>query len=472
MMYSNLLNKSFRGLFTVKKSAFFGVAVFSLLFASQSRAEVVLVNYGTTTSNKTTTVPSQILVATPGVDPARLTISIEDQIAALQISDSAQNTDINDLEILADHNKSSIQDLASSDTQQTEDIKTLGDQLGHPSTLGNDDLSKTNLAYSGATISAHLSGLDSSIGQIHEMATEGNLDQEDRSKYSGRTSVANHLTALDTSIGNRSTLNGDNLTAGANVVTNLQALNDGIEDLNDTFDARAAVAAGNITAAQYKNSSLESFVTGTANKAIDPLQTEVAKLRDEIGHPSYFGDDDTTRGNLAYSGATISAHLGALDHRLGQIGGLAASRGANYKGNLAENTNAFNDTVSSHLSALDDAIGDRSAISGKYLSTGGSVTSNLQSLNTGVENVERQVDDLDDKVRGGFASVAALSGLVPNARATGGTQISLGTGAYRNKAGLAVGGFHYINDNVLLNVGASYGGEKSTIVKGGVTLGW
>ena len=96
---------------------------------------------------------------------------------------------------------------------------------------------------------------------------------------------------------------------------------------------------------------------------------------------------------------------------------------------------------------------------------GENIAAQLQSLGTDLQNLENEV-------RGGFAASAALSALVPNARATNDTQISLGTGMYRDRAGFAIGAFHYVNDNVLLNAGAAYGGSKSTTVKAGITFGW
>ncbi|MBQ3034453.1 MAG: YadA C-terminal domain-containing protein, partial [Alphaproteobacteria bacterium] len=64
------------------------------------------------------------------------------------------------------------------------------------------------------------------------------------------------------------------------------------------------------------------------------------------------------------------------------------------------------------------------------------------------------------------------SALVPNARANGNTQISIGTGYYRGTTGFAVGGFHYLNDDVLLNAGAAYAGNGSATFKSGVTFGF
>ena len=45
-------------------------------------------------------------------------------------------------------------------------------------------------------------------------------------------------------------------------------------------------------------------------------------------------------------------------------------------------------------------------------------------------------------------------------------------GFYRDQVGGAIGVFHNVNDNVLLNMGVAYGGENSLTGRAGVTFGW
>ena len=85
---------------------------------------------------------------------------------------------------------------------------------------------------------------------------------------------------------------------------------------------------------------------------------------------------------------------------------------------------------------------------------------------------EYKADRTNKQMKSGFASMAAMNGLKPNARACNDTQIAIGAGNYRGTTGVAVGGFHYINNNLMLNLGAGYGGHESTTVSGGITFGW
>ena len=86
---------------------------------------------------------------------------------------------------------------------------------------------------------------------------------------------------------------------------------------------------------------------------------------------------------------------------------------------------------------------------------------------------------MDDKIsrnhremKRGFASLAAMSRLVPNARGCGDTQISVGVGYYRGATGFAVGAFHYLDNNTLLNAGVGYAGHDSATFGVGITFGF
>ena len=102
----------------------------------------------------------------------------------------------------------------------------------------------------------------------------------------------------------------------------------------------------------------------------------------------------------------------------------------------------------------------------------GKLDQNIDRLDSHVDAVDKSMHKMHHEMKSGFASLAAMSGLVPNARVAGDTQIAVGTGYYRGTTGFAIGAFHHVNDNVLLNAGASYAGNGSAIFKGGVTFGF
>ena len=47
-----------------------------------------------------------------------------------------------------------------------------------------------------------------------------------------------------------------------------------------------------------------------------------------------------------------------------------------------------------------------------------------------------------------------------------------GTGAYAGHTAMAIGGFHYINDNLMLNAGVSWGNSSESAYRVGLTYSW
>lgn len=102
----------------------------------------------------------------------------------------------------------------------------------------------------------------------------------------------------------------------------------------------------------------------------------------------------------------------------------------------------------------------------------------ITSTQNQVNNMQGQINSLSGKINHvekrmeqGLATVTALTALHPNPRHKGKTQVSIGTGMYADNFAGAVGIFHYLNDRVMLNAGASYGGDSSWAGNFGVTIG-
>jgi len=86
--------------------------------------------------------------------------------------------------------------------------------------------------------------------------------------------------------------------------------------------------------------------------------------------------------------------------------------------------------------------------------------------------LDNKVNHLDNKVNGLGAMTSAMSALVPNHRIQSDTQFSLGVGTYEGEGAVAMGLFHYVADDVLLNAGVSYANEAGTAARAGVTWGF
>ena len=231
-------------------------------------------------------------------------------------------------------------------------------------------------------------------------------------------------------------------------------------DLDD-FAGRTSIVANNGVAS-----------ANTVNQNIVALNETIGDMKTDL-HSTYTAGAVT--GNAITNGGqspvyTVVDALNNIDATLGTIHGLKAKMAAQGKdyGNLADGT-----TVEEHIVSVDAAIGDRSQFgSSNYMTQSAPVADAMMALDNNLARVENRVHKLDRSMKSGFAAAAAMAGLVPNARAAGDTQVSLGAGTYHGRSGMALGGFHYLNDNVLLNVGASYAGSNSTTFKAGVTFGW
>ena len=314
------------------------------------------------------------------------------------------------------------------------------------------------------SLKAAIEQLDGNIGT----AIAGTTRSATGSSTVGTATVNANIKAIDTYLGGdvsavaRTT---GKLVASNTVKGNFEALDAAIgtdTDLLTTTVSTATVADNNgVKVANSVNRNIAALNAAVGN---------VANLHD-LDDSKSIGNALATRdssGAVTGKPATIVEALNNIDSTLGTIHGLNDKRGADAKGNLAKGS-----TVEDHLVTLDDAIGDRSQFaSSHYVRTAVSNADAIMGLDTALASTDHRVRNIEKELRGGFASMAALSALVPNARAANDTQIAVGTGSYRDHVGMAVGAFHYFNDNVLGNFGISYGGERSAVFRAGLTFGW
>ena len=228
----------------------------------------------------------------------------------------------------------------------------------------------------------------------------------------------------------------------------------------DTQDAATlataqADASAKATAAETNAKSYTDTLIGTTDILVEQngviklgtVNENIAALNNAIGDITDLNQytEGATIGNALTQGGTQSADtvvaaLNNIDATLGTIHGLRDKLAASGAGtNLASGT-----TVEQHLTALDSAIGNRAYTSTRYISSGSDLSSAVSTLDSNLSRVEGNLDALTHRtqkmhheMKSGFASLAAMSALVPNARVAGDTQISVGTGHYRGPTGFA-----------------------------------
>jgi peptidoglycan hydrolase CwlO-like protein len=179
---------------------------------------------------------------------------------------------------------------------------------------------------------------------------------------------------------------------------------------------------------------------------------------------------NTVTNNSNVTANTLNGAIANLDKAIGNR--TLTSSNSNINAGMAT-------SLSAGLQAAGNAIGSLNYSSTNYVRSGSDLTTTISALdnqlyqlNNSYNDLNEEVRDMNKEMKAGFASVAALSGLQPNARAFNDTQISVGVGNYRGQTGFALGGFHYVNDNLMMNVGAAYAGDHSATFRGGLTFGW
>ncbi len=427
--------------------------------------------------------------------------------------------------------KANQADVDAKNESQDAEIALKADKTYVDSELArtNDELAKTNATIgagavtgTAGTLDGKTIGSDTAAGDITVTQAIGTLNATNNAQntalgvlntsdgtyksdvlvgngfVAGKGSLAESLTSY--AANNAAALGGSFNDAGtwAGTVTAGAAVNYGETTHNSVLNAVNQVASNIGTAVQGTNGNV--VATNTVNQNLDLIDSKIGDLA------TLKTENKNLTNGTATAPTTIVEALNNVDATLGTIHGLADKLGDAHQGNLASGT-----TVEDHLTAVDAAIGNRAEVnsanaqineaakkdvasalratgnaigdtnfqSSHYLKKAPDLTSAVRTLDSEVNRLDNQVGrldkrvtNLDNEMRAGFASVAALTGLVPGSREMGDTQISLGTGMYQDRVGFALGAYHYVNDNVLLNAGASYGGTESTIVKGGVTFGW
>jgi predicted outer membrane repeat protein len=260
--------------------------------------------------------------------------------------------------------------------------------------------------------------------------------------------------------------------------------------VDNATDALLAIdtVVGNVKA-------LDGTAKGNLDGANKSVAEHLAKLDNRLG--SIKAIDGGANGNLAVADSDVATHFNSLD--------VAMGNRTNYKNNSGSNgyvaTNDGSKDLTTMISEVASNIGTASDIrSTNQISANQTVNANLSALDTALGNVadlqelgygnvteaiigtnevfSKAINQLDMNYRdlrhdfeAGMAGQAALSALVPNGRARGDTQLSVGTGMYKGHTAAAVGGFHWLTDNLLFNAGVAWDNAEAT-GRLGVTYSW
>ena len=370
----------------------------------------------------------------------------------------ASNSSVSDAVAQLNTNIGSSSDL-SGGTHVSSSTSIYGNLASLDATIGGAIGANSNTVLADATLGDGSAGTVTVAGALGSVSNAiGTLTYENTASVSydpiaTGSDLTTAVSQVASNIGTATTSAINGVQANATVNANIDAINNTIGDMS-TLSARDEQASVG-----------DSLTNGTGTAPVTVVEA-LNNIDATLGQIHGLSDKLAVNGagtNLA-TGTTVEDHLTAVDAAIGDRTNIGSA-------NVAIN-NATATSVASGLQTVGNTIGDMDFAATGYLSGTTDLSSGLRTLDSQLYGVHSDVQRLENEVRGGFASMAALSALVPNARAAGDTQLSMGTGVYRDRAGFAIGAFHYLNDNTLLNVGGAYGGSKSGVVRAGVTFGW
>ena len=281
----------------------------------------------------------------------------------------------------------------------------------------------TNTFVSGATgvhssFSNGTTTASSSVGYIDDKNTIGIKDQV------GNTSVTTTTDGTTFANGSGSTtINGGNITTTGDVTVG------GDLSVGDNFKVDGTT--GNVTGGTYNGVQISTDKDGNAiigGTNIGDLATneEVNKVNDKVD---------------------------AIDNKVGDTSKLdkEITDNQNYKDNqnLVGAVNAEADIRRNEISRIDGQI---------------------EQLDGRVGSLENRMSDVEDRID----KVGAMSAAIANLRTMGfdpeaPTEIAIGVGQYKSETGLALGVFHYPNQDFMLSASISTSGDE---VMGGIGATW
>ena len=318
------------------------------------------------------------------------------------------------------------------------------------------------------TLQTAINQLDDAIGDRSAMTNGNGADYttslSNQDIASAITQVASNIGTFDTS----ATTKGNILTTQT-VNQNLALIDKNMGDISTFKNSQT----GNLSNSATPSAATNAKDVATAINNIDATLGKIHGLYDgSTVHSTNIASTVDGHSNLAV-GTTVEDHLVSLDNSIGNRQ-IASSNTA-----INNATNGTGGSVAKGLEEAGNAIGDMNFASTNYVKgstdLSGAVRtldSTVKDLDNHIDRVEKDVNDLRHDFRTGMASLAAMSALVPNPRDCGDTSISLGTGAYDGHTAMALGGFHYLTDNLLLNAGAAYGNSDDLAYRVGITWSW
>ena len=279
------------------------------------------------------------------------------------------------------------------------------------------------------------------------------------------------LDSLKTNVGdlNYDKVTGDKLVNGDSVTTAIGKLDNKIDNISGT----ATDAANNtVTGGTIKDDGTISLTQkdgGTV--ALDGKLTDSGVVQDgtkfdgETGTLTITSQDKYNKGtsSVTVSGIASKNDIGTVKDTIGATSKedlKDAYKDADKDGNATTEYITDSETMVDADVALDHAVQDVANTS----------YANDMILSNRIDNVESRLGDVEERID----KVGAMAAAIANLRTMGydpeaPTEVAVGVGQYKSETGIALGIFHYPNQDFMLSASISTSGDE---VMGGIGATW
>ena len=330
-----------------------------------------------------------------------------------------------------------------------------------------------NVAYASGTDGSEAVNVDYLNDAINNAVKDGGaISDSDRHLQEGTYHVNDQgeveLIVADEKGENRSTVTIDNI-ANKNDITNLDnKIDNTFNDLNDKINnidnVETDVKGGNINEDGTISLKTENEDGTTTNVTLKGQLTDSGVVQEGTSFDKETGTITITSQDK-YSGETSSV----------KVEGIASTEvvGATNKEDLAtaykdadKDGNATTEYITDSESmveadvALDHAIQD----------VAGTSYANDMVLSNRIDSVEKRLGNVEERID----KVGAMAAAIANLRTMGfdpeaPTEIAIGVGQYKSETGIAIGVFHYPNQDFMLSASLSSSGDE---LMGGIGATW
>ena len=211
----------------------------------------------------------------------------------------------------------------------------------------------------------------------------------------------------------------------------------------------------NAVSALSQVAPLSADVTGEFDTTREPINDGSSNTGDEINT----GEGNTVNGDSHVTGNA------QIDGTLNVKGEATFDGNATFNGKVDMNGELnMNNNKITGLAEGSIAEGSTDAV------TGGQLFDMQSGLNSRMDNIESRMNDVEDRID----KVGAMAAAIANLRTMGydpeaPTEIAVGVGQYKSETGLALGIFHYPNQDFMLSASISTSGDE---VMGGIGATW